>query len=350
MKIFRYLLPSVVAAVFAFGLVACGGGGGGDEDPQQVVDETFAPGKDYSSGIIDIVADITTTGDEEGSLKATVKGPFQSAEGQLPQFDLTADVDVAGSGQDFSFAGGLVSTGDKAFVNFQDTDYEVDASTLDNFRQLFLGIQKQSAQQPEGGTSVSESFTNLENEGTEDVEGVETIHVSGDADVDKLIASAQKSAGAQALPAGANLDELRQSVKESTLDIYSSTDDNRLQKLTAQVVFDPPAGTATGEDPINIDFSLAFSDLGEPQTVTAPTSAKPLSELLQRYGLDLGGALPGGVGGGGAGGGAGGGGAGGGAAAPVPTPPSGGASQEYLDCLSQARGQDAIQACAEGLQ
>src|SRR5215208_4154730 len=51
-----------------------------------------------------------------------IAGPFQSnGKTKLPSFDW--DVSVSGGGQ--AFSGGLVSTGDNAFVNFLGTNYEV---------------------------------------------------------------------------------------------------------------------------------------------------------------------------------------------------------------------------------
>jgi len=340
----RYLLPILALAIAAL-LSACGGGGGSDEDPQKVLDETFQQGKDYSSGIVDVNFKIGATGSQSGSLDATVKGPFQSSEGGFPQFDLNADVNVDGGGQSFSFAGGLASTGDSAFVNFQNTDYEVDPSTFNSFKQLFLNVQAQNKKQPSSSINPSQFLTDLSNEGTEDVEGTDTIHVSGTADVNKLIDSIKSLSGSAALPGGQQLEQLKNSVETSDFDIYSSTDDHRLQKLTTHLVFKPPSTSSTpGNESVTLDFGITFSDLGQPQTISAPANAQPLSALLQKYGIDpnaISGAL--GSAAGGSGGSSGGG-------ASTPTPPTNGATQAYLDCLSQAKGEAAVQACSNQLQ
>jgi hypothetical protein len=93
---------------------------------------------------------------------------------------------------------------------------------------------------------------------------------------------------------------------------------------------------------VTLDFGITFSDLGEPQTISAPTNAQPLSALLQKYGIDpnsISGALQGAGGSGSSGGGA-----------STPTPPSDGATQAYLDCLAKAKGEAAVQACSSQLQ
>lgn len=349
MRLSRALILFVFAALLAVGLIACGGGGGNDEDPQKVLDETFQPGKDYSSGVVDLDFKLSAAGSQPGTLDATVKGPFQSQEAGFPSFDLTADVKVDGGGQSFSFAGGLTSTGDGAFVNFQNADYEVDPSTFNSFKQLFLNLQAQNKNQQQGNSiNPSQFLTDLSNEGTEDVEGTETVLVTGTADVNKLIDSVKNLSGSSALPGGQDLEQLRDSVESSKFDVYSSTDDHRLQKLTTHLVFKPPPTQATsGDETVTLDFGITFSDLGQEQTISAPTNAQPLSALLQKYGIDPGG-LQGALGG--AGGSSGSGSGSGSGTSAAPTPPSNGATQAYLDCLSQAKGQDAVQACSSQLQ
>ncbi len=337
----KIIVLALCAALLAAGLVACGGGGG-DEDPQQVIDDTFSGGKDYASGILDVSFKLEATGSQESKLDATVKGPFQNDPGGFPRFDLDADVKIEGRGQDLGFAGGLVSTGDKAYVNFQNTDYEVDSPTFDNFKSLFLNLQQQNQQQKSPGFDTSQLFADLSDEGTEEVNGTDAIHISGNVDVGKFIDTIKSSGGTQALPGQAQLEQLRDSVKSATFDVYSSKDSNQLQKLDVNLDLDAPATSGGGGDSIAITFSLGFSDLGQPQTITAPANAEPLSNLLDKYGLDapgLGQALQGAAPSGG-----------GASATPTPTPPSGVQSNAYLECLSQARGQDAIQACASQLQ
>lgn len=346
----RKLLIAVFAALAAAALVACGGGN--NEDPQKVLDETFQSGKDYSSGNVDLSFKLAATGAQSGGLDATVKGPFQSQPGGPPQFDLSADVNVEGNGQNLGFNGGLVSTGDKAFVNFQDTDYEVDTSIFNNFKSLFLNLQSQNQKQSLPGLDTSQFFTDLSNDGTEDVNGTSTIHVSGKVDVGKFIDTVKSSGTTQQLPGTAQLDQLRTSVKDASFDVFSSEDSKQLQKLDVNLDFEPPAAATGGAEKIAIDFSLGFSDLGAPQTITAPANAQPLSALLDKYGINLNGlfgALQGAApsAGGGAGTGSG---TGSGGASATPTPPSGGQSNAYLDCLSKARGEAAVQACASQLQ
>jgi hypothetical protein len=95
----------------------------------------------------------------------------------------------------------------------------------------------------------------------------------------------------------------------------------------------------------SLSFSIDFAKVGQPQTITAPSNARPLSELQQQLG-GLGGGL-GGLGGAGSSGGTGGssGGSGGGN-------PSQAKIQKYSQCLQNAKSSDiaAIQKCAQLLK
>jgi hypothetical protein len=87
-----------------------------------------------------------------------------------------------------------------------------------------------------------------------------------------------------------------------------------------------------------VRFSLQFANVGQPATVTAPTDAKPLSELQSQLGN-------GGLGGlGGSGGGSSG---SGGGSSGSGSSPSSQQFQKYADCLQKANGdQAAIQKCS----
>lgn len=329
----RYLLLAVAASLLVLGVVGCGGGGGDNEDPRKVLDETFQSGSDYSRGVAELSFKLAAEGGQSGSLDATVKGPFRVEAGAFPQFDLSADVNLEGSGQSVGFQGRLISTADAAYVNFQGTDYRLDAPTFGDFKQLFLALQSQISQEQPGALDPAGFLADLSNEGTEDVGGTEAIHISGEVDVDKLV------------------DRLKTSVKSADFDVFTGADDKRLRKIDANIVFEPPASRTGGaSEKITIQFSLAFTELGQPQVISAPAKARPLSTLLQKYGLDAGGlgrALGAAAAASASGSSAGGTGATSGTA---PAPPADGQANQYLQCLSQAKGQAATQACSALLE
>ncbi len=350
----------VIAVALAIGLVvaACGGdGGGGGEDPQQVLDATFNNQQSVDSGSFGLSLKVEAEGDQGGTFEGSLGGPFQSQEAKFPQFDLSAEIKLDSSAQDFSGSAGLTSTGAGAFVNFQDTDYQVPQELFDQFITSYEQLQQQSQGDQNNdlleslGIDPSKWLTDLSNEGTEDVDGTETVHISGQADVPALVEDIKKIAqnapnvgGQQITPQQlGQLDQLTSVIKSADFDIYSGESDNLLRKLDASLDLEPSLGTGGALDSVTLDVSLTISQVNEPQTISAPADAQPLASLLQQFGIDprqLGGALRGGLGAGGALPQAGG----------SQTPPSGGASQAYLQCLQQAQGEAAVTECAQLLR
>jgi len=343
-------------------LAACGGSDGGSEDPQEVLDQTFSNEESIDSGVFEVALDVTAEGGENaGDLTATIGGPFQGGGGDgFPLFDIDAELDLNSEVQDFSGSAGLTSTGDKAFVNFQDSNYEVPAELFSQFSQNFLQLQEQNKDSSgEGGNFLSSVGINpanwlsdLSNEGNEDVEGTETIHISGTADVPKLVEDLKKiaentaEAAEQLTPAQlGELDQLPDIVEEAKLDVFTGADDDQLRKLEATLTLNPP-DAAGAPDTVDVNFAITLSALNDPQEIAAPSSVQPLGDLLEQFGIDENslGELGAAQGGGGDGG----------ASLPQaggsPTPPSDSSSQAYLDCLKTAEGASALQQCASLLE
>jgi hypothetical protein len=343
-----------------------------DADPQQVLDATFDNENRISSANMALDLSLSAEGDEGGSFDASLTGPFQGDPDNpntLPQLDWTLTASGEGGGQDLDFEAGAVVTEDNAYIEYDDTAYEVGSENFQaakkdleagapanenlGFSEAFQQGCEQSVRQQGGDPSscdfdVSAWLTNQTTEGTEDVEGTETTHVSGDLNVEQVLNDFGGIAAglpqAQQAPFDFNsLGQFSSAVEDASFDVYSSVDDNTLRKLEFNLAIDPSAisaGTAVPVDSVNVGFSLTLSEVNEEQTIEAPSDAQPIEELGGQ--LDLGGLglqLPGleggvpGLGGGGGGGGAG-----------------NDAAQAYLDCLSQARTAEQQAACASELQ
>lgn len=342
-------------------IAGCGGDDeASSEDPQTVLDQTFNNDTKVSSGDLTLSASVKAEGSQGGEFQASLSGPFQGdAENPntLPQLDWTATASGSGAGQSIDFSGGLVITTDNAYVEYKDQAYELgteqfqqikdsveqqaDAAGADATASFAEGC-KQAIEQAGGDPAACDIdfeswITNLTNEGSADVGGAETVHISGDADVQKIlgdignIASTVPSASSSGFDP-AQLSAASGAVTDASIDVYSGTDDHVLRKLEASLTIDPAALGAPSEQigEITIAFSVEIDGLNEEQTITAPENPKPISELIQSSGLDLG-ALGGDLG---AAGGSGGG---------------GGGSSDYLDCIQQAQTPDEINACAAQL-
>jgi hypothetical protein len=342
-----FVLPAAVAG--------CGGDGGGDggsEDPSQVLEQTFNNQTDVTSGQLDISLDGSAEGDQSGDLTATIQGPFQTDANDptaFPQLDLSAQISASGQGQSFDFDGGVVTTNDNAFVEYQGQAYEVGSAIFQRFQDAYEKSVRQSEAQ--GGNQDASSIferlgvdpqtwlTNLSNEGDEDVEGTDTIHIHGDADVDQIVSDFAKIA--QRVPGSsapnldqAQLDQVKDSITEASLDVYSGKDDHILRKLSLALVVEPSSDSATVSK-VDINLSVTLSDVNESQTISAPSDAQPITGLIRQLGLSGLGSI-GSIGSsGGASGGVGGGGG--------PTP-------DYLNCIQDATTSADIQKCADELQ
>ena len=348
MKRTRVTAALVLALLSALFLAACGGGGN-NEDPRHVLDLTFGNPAGIHSGIFDLdVKAQTNGGDSPGSLEVKLGGRFQSrGAGQFPEFDVDASVKAEGGSQTFSGNGGLISTGEGAFVNFQGTDYAVPQQLYDQFVASFAQLQGQRGSNQGGllkslNIDVGDWVTDLSNEGTADVDGTKTIHISGKADVSalvddlKTIAAHSGNAGGTVDPS--QLDRLKETIKSGDVDVYTGETDKVLRRLQLSFELKPPSAPGA-PDSLDLDLELNLADVNKPQTIQGPSNAQPLQVLLQRYGIDigrLGNSLRGGLGTNGAlpesGG-----------STKAPTPS---ATQAYQQCLSQAAGQAAIQRCA----
>ena len=281
-------------------IAACGGGSaGGDEDPQQILDETFAGAQDVTSGVFQVLlAAGGQAGGEDAQFDLSLGGPFQDqGEGQLPAFDLSFDVNLQSAAQDAEFAGAATSTGSAGFLTFMGTTYEVDREIFDGFKQGFEqaggagadGTDADAAAQlQEPGIDPSGWLTNLQNEGNEDIEGTETIHISGDANVSQIVEDIQSAANSvgnqgEAIPTD-ELGQVEDAITEARIDVFTGADDKILRRLALTFAIDLPEEAGGGGN-ASIDFSVTLSQLNEEQTIDAPTDAQPLSELLSQFGL-----------------------------------------------------------------
>ena len=174
------------------------------------------------------------------------------------------------------------------------------------------------------------------------------------------------------VPPAAELEKAKSQVesalKTAHVDLYVGSD-HIVRRISGELEIEPPNGSGSGPKKVNLNFDLSLSGVNEPQTISAPSGAKPLNGLFQQLGVNpielLGAASgQGGLGGlskglsggssglgsilnglsgaaGGSSSGSGGGSSSGGAAA------AGGSSQQaYLKCLQGATTPVDIQKCA----
>jgi hypothetical protein len=334
-----------ISALFALALLAgCGGGdssggSGSDTDPQEILQGALGGDQQIDSGVLDLTFDLASTGATEGSLSASLQGPFQSGNGQLPQLDLTASASVDAATTTIDFDGGLTITGDGAYVSYNGTDYQVDDQTFALLQQSYeqsSQLQEQSGSDQGSlqafGVDPANWVTDLTNEGTEDLDGTEVVHVSGTADVPTIVADLEKIAeqtGQASQIDQAGLRQVQDSVTNATIDVYANTDDNSLRKIDLSVDIANPGGDGA----TTVALSIGIADPNTDQQITAPEDAQPIADLLAQ--IPGGAEALGGLG------------SLGGSSGASASPPGGAAAGDYYDCAAGAKSEADLQACAE---
>lgn len=343
----------LLAALLALSLSACGGDDGGgtslsaDSDPEEVLDAALGgDGDAITSGVLDLEVDLESSAADLGSISAAITGPFSSnGDGELPDLDLDVSADADVGDPTLSFTGGLTLTQEGFWINYQDEDYELDAATFARIKDSYArSAQLQDDEGEEGslgefGVDPEDWLTDVSNEGTEDIDGTETVHVSGSGAIPKIVAdlgSVAQQSGQRELDAG-GLKRLEDLIESADVDVYAATDDGSLRRLDIALEVANGGGNGTSK----LTVSIGIADPNSEQSVDAPTDALPLSELLGQFSGATGSlGLPPATGGGGAGtGGSGGAGASG-----------GGAADAYFECVRQAPSSDAVADCARLLQ
>jgi hypothetical protein len=368
---FRAFLLVAAMAALATTFAACGGSDdSSSEDPQKVIDNATLEG--VESGNLDLTLGVNADGEEGGNLDLALSGPFQSeGKGKLPQIDLGVSAKGDFGDESIDFAGGVTLLKDKAFVEYEGTEYEVDATTFGFVKGAIEEAEQQggagnpadvtACQEAATGLEVGDFVDNLETTGSADVEGTDTTEVSGDLNVDGAIDAIVKltedpACSSQLEAAGPlPLDELEaakgvigEALKKAHVEVYVG-DDDIIRKLVAELSIEAPEGEAEGVSSVDVDFELSLGGVNEEQTFAAPSGAKPLNELFQKLDINpielleagssgegLQGLLEGASGGESSGS------SSGGAGGPEITPQN---AQKYLECLKNVHSAADLQKC-----
>jgi hypothetical protein len=302
---------ALVLTVLALALVA-GCGGGGDEAStstpvNQLLRDTFSGNKSVTSGKLSISLNIDAKGSTaaQGPISVQISGPFESqGKGKLPKFAMTAA--LRGGGQDLS--AGLTSTGDKAFVRFQGTDYAVTDQVFQTFKKGYEQAQAQ-AQNGSGKTQSLASLgidpqrwlTNPRNAGEAKVGDEDTIRITGGIDVPKLLDDVDtllqktRSLGgstAQNLPqqlTDKDKQQAAQAVQHPSVEIYTGKDDKILRRMVIATGLQAPQGSSSSVQSADVRLDVQLTDVNQGQDISAPSNAKPFDQLLSMLsGLGLG--------------------------------------------------------------
>ncbi|HEY1274963.1 MAG TPA: hypothetical protein VGF25_08630 [Thermoleophilaceae bacterium] len=346
-------------------LAACGGGGD-KEDVQVLLDKAFTTEMRSADLKLDATIQLKGSDSLDRPVRIQAEGPFRGNDGKLPSADLELRIGTDGGGQ--TIETGFLSTGDRAFVRFQDVYYEQPASQVRKANEQLRKKKGSGTSLTALGLDPRSWLDEAKDEGDADVAGVKTRHVSGTLDVVQVMenlnqfvrksGSAIGGATGQAAPkplGQAEIQKISEVVKDPTFDVYVGKDDDVVRRVSGRVEIDVPkedrasVGGITGG---TLEFSVEFDNVNGDQQIEAPAKARPLSELTRTLGG--GGVLPGTGQGGETSDGSRPGPNGGDGVPPATSDdtPDADAFKAYADCLDKARPEDtaALQKCADLLK
>lgn len=279
-----------IAALLA--LAGCGGGGDGGGDATDLLNRAFA--KPISSGRVAMDGQITVNG--IAALRAPIRlkasGPFSSGSaGSGGGYDVDLKIGV-GPGQTVDT--GSLSTGDRSFVKFEDSWYELDPSQVRGNPGARSG--RCGARALVRGARGW--MTEARDAGTQAVDGVQTTHVSGRLDVRRalrglsgFLGSCGRALGAggrvpQALSAR-DLDRVASVASDPHVELYVGKRDGLIHRISTRLDLSVPArdrkrlGGLSGG---SLELSVDLTQLNRPQRIEAPEDSRPIAELSRRLG------------------------------------------------------------------
>ncbi len=281
-------------------LGACSSGGGesgGDEDASALLDKAFSKPVDSADVDIDAQLDIEGRPGFEDPVRIRATGPYVRSEKSLPQLDLDVSIEAQGAGQ--AIQAGVLSTGDRLFVEFGGAFYEQSPEQVARTnRRLASEDGDGSGTLRDLGIDARKWVTDAQVEGEEEIGGVTTEHVKGTLDVkaaltdlDGLVkrsADTLANAGQAAKPIGKQgIERLANSVDNPSFDVYVGKDDGIVRRISLRIDVEVPEQDRKrvgGVTDAAIRFSAQLDDVGGDQQVEAPRSSRPLSDLTSQLG------------------------------------------------------------------
>jgi hypothetical protein len=265
-------LLAVVPALAGCSLL--GGGGGGEAE--DALGETADNLGEIRSGTLDLRLLVEPRDGDAFGLE--LNGPFElpEEEGALPELDL--DYTQIAGGRRGTI--GLVSTGDAAFTVVDGQAYELGDDETDELRAAARSLEG-LARLP-----IDEWIDEPTLEDGGEVGGAETDLVSGDLDLvaaaNDLIDLARGFGPPLPQLAGANADRVREAARDTSIRVWTGTDDRLLRRMLLEAELGDvpgPLGLLLGDlVPAKITFELGVTDPNRPVTVEAPRDPRPASE------------------------------------------------------------------------
>jgi hypothetical protein len=291
----RFKLRRLAAVPLALGaaaaIAACGGSGHPTKSatvaasPASLVSQSFSASDAINSGQVALAVKLKLDGIAQlGSKPITldVSGPFERSAGNQISTDLAATVSIAGSTANLGFD----AVDKKLYVGLGGTFYELPASTTPK---TSLGASGASGVLSALGIDPKTWLSDPHIVGTASVGGVTTEHLTAQVnianvltDLSKVVASTG-STGASGATTSNALSLVESAITSAQVDIYTGVTDHIVRKFDLAIDFTVPqiaAGALGGLSGGSLNLDVTLTQLGQPQTITAPANPQPSSKLL----------------------------------------------------------------------
>jgi hypothetical protein len=246
--------------------------------PEELLQSAFK-GSDLESVAFD--AKFSASGDDQRA-SLEVSGAFErGAANDVPEAEI--DFELAAEGE--RARGGFVSLGDEAFFTRGDTGWRVPEEA---WAPLVDAVASGAGAQPQGIALPFDPQTwirDVESQGTETLDGVETTHISASVDVRRLFDDVGGLARRNGAPVPSARDAAR-TVERAEFQIWVGNEDRVLRRLSADVAFATPPELRGPNDAARgqISFDLELTGVNQPQEIAAPPNVRrgvPGGELGQ---------------------------------------------------------------------
>jgi hypothetical protein len=288
---------SLAAVVAAVALAACGSSGGGSSEAQSLLRQAFKA-HSINSGKLAVALVVAPSGSRtlRNPIALNFGGPFQSlGKGRAPKSDFTLRLSAFGR----SGSLGIISTGTKGYVTLQGTSYQLPAATFRQFESSLAPVTRSGSLSKLPKVNFLSWIRNPVVVGHETVAGTDTTHVRGGVDIHKTLSDLNSvihkapPAGVSRLGSGissASISRIANNVRNPTLDVWVGTSDHTMRKLALSFGVPVTGTTSTlfgGLRSAHVALTVQYADINQPQTITAPSSAKPFTEFVSKLQIFL---------------------------------------------------------------
>jgi hypothetical protein len=278
-------------------LSACGSSSPGNA--RSLLHQTFSGAHRVNSGRLNFALSLQPSGSSTLTrpISLSLSGPFQSrGTGKLPASDFTIAISAQGHTGSLS----ILSTGTKGFVTMSGVSYQLPASSFQKLESSFSSIASSGGNSSSSRSGVLSKLgihpldwlNRPQVVGSGSVDGAQTTHVRASVNVPALLRDLstfmQKAAslgvsGTTGLSNGlspATQQKLASELRKPSFDVWTGNSDKTVRRLEVGLRLPISGQIATllgGSKSLGLGFTLQYSQLNQPQTITAPTKVQPYS-------------------------------------------------------------------------